>query len=131
MTDIIRCYREQINEESGDLLLKEMREGRDAQSRTLAATRIYLRDGFLIDDLTNKELLLLSGIVRQLLSDQSKEKFTDKAIDVEASGQWILKVTGHNFSDLQELRDEEPKNYPLYIKSLREKFNRDDDQGIT
>jgi hypothetical protein len=131
MTDIIRCYREQINEESGDLLLKEMREGRDAQSRTLAATRIYLRDGFLIDDLTNKELLLLSGIVRQLLSDQSKEKFIDKAIDVEASGQWILKVTGHNFSDLQELRDEEPKNYPLYIKSLREKFNRDDDQGIT
>lgn len=130
MADIIKIHNGKIEIDSDDFLFRESFEGKDEQSRVLAGARKYLRDGvFKINNLTNKELLLLSFYVRQVLKEHNETKPKDMEIDREAAERWFQHVTGYYSSDFKvenEVAQAFTEDKKL-VDMLRQKFNANDD----
>jgi hypothetical protein len=103
----------------GNFLIKEAMEGKDEFSRQLARARFSLENlGF--QNMTNKELLVLSHYVRSFLSDKSLEDRGKEAVD-----SCFFHITGYFPDQIGDPRIPGAKfsaQQIEYIQRLRKKY---------
>ncbi len=116
--------------ESDNPLDKEAFEGKSEFSRKLARARLYINNIFELENLTNKELLILSFYVRKIEQEISKSDSNYMEIDREAAYRWLRHITGYNPYDFKGVRyNHFSPEEKIFIEKLRQEFNQNDDTG--